>query len=416
MTPAAPSTPPDSTGSPGWKRTYWVVWLANLVTSVGMMSFLVFFPAHLEDLGVEGSAVAIWSGLVFGGAPLMASVMTPIWSALGDRFGRRLMTVRAMLAITVFVGAMAFATAPWQLFALRLCQGFFSGFVAPSITLVSVAAPVHRQGLVAGSLQTALALGSIIGPLIGGFVQPRYGLEAVFVGVSCASLVSATLVWFLAREDARDRQQVARGVAPMEILRGSLKDLEGVWSNPRMRAALQLLFWMLLAVGASNPLMELYVRELGASPGQTSVLTGLVTSAFAATSLVAMPIWGAYGDRVGHATAMRRCALLGVAALVANALASSLAMLFVVRIALAAAMAGASPLPYGLAASEVPVERRGGAMGAVFSARTLAVASSAMVGGALSQLVGIRGLFALGAVLLLLVHRRTAPQGQGATG
>ena len=55
-------------------------------------------------------------------------------------------------------------------------------------------------------------------------------------------------------------------------------------------------------------------------------------------------------------------------------------------------------------------------MGAVFSARTLAVASSAMVGGALSQLVGIRGLFALGAVLLLLVHRRTAPQGQGATG
>jgi DHA1 family multidrug resistance protein-like MFS transporter len=413
---AAPPRPSDPAG---WKRTYWVVWLANLVTSIGMMSFLVFFPAHLEELGVEGDAVAVWSGLVFGGAPLVASIMTPIWSALGDRFGRRLMTVRAMLAITVFVGAMAWATAPWQLFVLRLCQGFFSGFVAPSITLVSVAAPVHRQGFVAGSLQTALALGSIVGPLIGGAVQPVHGLETVFLGVSAASLVSALLVWFLARENAGDRQRVERGVAPLEVLRGSLKDLLEVWGNPRMKEALQLLFWLLLAVGASNPLMELFVRELGVEPGRTEAVTGLVTSAFAATSLVAMPAWGAYGDRVGHATAMRRCALLGVVALALNAVVSGVVMLFAVRIALAAAMAGASPLPYGLAAAEIPVERRGGAMGAVFSARTLAVASSAMVGGALSQVVGIRGLFALGAVLLLLVHLRTGPApgaGRRATG
>jgi MFS family permease len=406
---AAPPEPAGHTGDSAWKRTYWVVWLANLVTSIGMMSFLVFFPAHLESLGVEGESVAVWSGLVFGGAPLVASIMTPIWSALGDRFGRRLMTVRAMLAITVFVGAMAWATEPWQLFLLRLGQGFFSGFVAPSITLVSVVAPVHRQGLVAGSLQTALALGSIIGPLIGGAVQPLYGLETVFLGVSAASLVSALLVWFLARESAAHRQRVARGVAPLEVLRASLKDLAGVWANPRMRAALQLLFWMLLAVGASNPLMELFVRELDLAPGRTAALTGLVTSAFAATSLVMMPLWGAYGDRVGHAVAMRRCALLGVVALALNAVAHGVVMLFAVRIALAAAMAGASPLPYGLAAAEIPVERRGGAMGAVFSARTLAVASSAMLGGALSQVVGIRGLFGLGALVLLVVHLWTAP-------
>jgi len=49
-------------------------------------------------------------------------------------------------------------------------------------------------------------------------------------------------------------------------------------------------------------------------------------------------------------------------------------------------------------------------MGAVFSARTLAIALSAMVGGGLSQLVGIRGLFAIGGLVLVVVLLRTTPR------
>jgi len=93
--------------TPDWKRTHRAVWVANLATAVGMMSFLPFFPSHLERLGVHGDArLALWTGLVFGAAPLSAAVMSPIWGALGDRFGRRLMVIRSMVAITVFVGAM----------------------------------------------------------------------------------------------------------------------------------------------------------------------------------------------------------------------------------------------------------------------------------------------------------------------
>ena len=33
---------------------------------------------------------------------------------------------------------MAFARTPWELLGLRLMQGVFSGFVAPSLTLVSI--------------------------------------------------------------------------------------------------------------------------------------------------------------------------------------------------------------------------------------------------------------------------------------
>ncbi len=64
-------------------------------------------------------------------------------------------------------------------------------------------------------------------------------------------------------------------------------------------------------------------------------------------------------------------------------------------------MAGASPCAYGLAAAELPIDRRGGGMGLVFSARTLAISLSAFSGGLLSQWIGIRGLFLAGAALVL---------------
>jgi len=381
--------------------------VANLVTSIGMMSFLPFFPQHLAKLGVAAEDVPLWTGLIFGAAPLVASLMTPIWSALGDRFGRRLMTVRAMLAITVFVGSMAFATEAWQLFVLRLGQGCFSGFIAPSITLVSVVAPAGRQGFVTGSLQTAMALGTMVGPLLGGAVisaeggEALAGLEAVFVGVAIASAFSAGLVWFLALEDASDRQQVEAGARPLAVLRASLRDLVAVWERPALRDALQLLFWMVLGIGASNPLLLIFVEELGASPERASFLTALLFSVGAGVNLVAMPLWGRLGDRVGHAVALRRCALLVLVTLAMHALTTNVTMLFVVRVLLFGAMAGSSPSTYGLAADEIPVHRRGSAMGAVFSARTLAFSVSAMVGGLVSQWIGIRGLFVAGSLVLL---------------
>ena len=63
-----------------WKRTYWAVWTANFITATGMMSFLPFFPRHIESLGLTDRAeIELWTGLVFGAAPLAAAIMTPVW-------------------------------------------------------------------------------------------------------------------------------------------------------------------------------------------------------------------------------------------------------------------------------------------------------------------------------------------------
>ena len=239
-----------------WRRTYWTVWLSNLVTSIGMMSFLPFFPSLLEEMGVEDEALKrTWAGLIFAGAPLSATLMSPIWGALGDRFGRKLMVCRSMLAITIFVGGMYFVDSPAALFAMRLGQGLFSGFIPPSITLVSVSAPPERQGRVAGDLTTALALGGILGPMLGGWIAAATAEHrTVFLFVAAASLASALLVALFAEED-RSKRQVSEGpVSIGNALRGTATDIAAVFANPTMRGAAGLIFASRSAsdVGASR--------------------------------------------------------------------------------------------------------------------------------------------------------------------
>ncbi|MBM3984293.1 MAG: multidrug efflux MFS transporter, partial [Planctomycetes bacterium] len=177
------------------RRTFQLVWLNNFVTAIGMMGFLPLFPLLLRDLGLrDDAAVKAWSGVLVGAAPLTAAFMGPVWGVVGDRIGRKPMMVRANLAITLFVGLMAFARTPGQLLALRLLQGVFSGFIAPSITLVSVSTPLQRQGHVTGLLATAVVAGSLVGPTLGGLVADHAGFAAVFAGCAALSSLAAALV------------------------------------------------------------------------------------------------------------------------------------------------------------------------------------------------------------------------------
>ena len=377
-----------------WQRTYWVVFVANLVTAIGMMSFLPFFPGILEELGVtDVEERMLWTGVLFGAAPLAASVMGPVWGSLGDRFGRKLMVIRALLAIAVFVGAMGLATHPVELLALRLAQGCFSGFIPPSITLVSVSTPRELQGRVTGSLQAALPAGMIAGPLVGEWLFSRFGTDGLFAFVACAAGTSAFLVALFASEDASLRITVER-FSPVSVLSSTIDDLRKLMANVRIRRAIYLLFAIQFGVGATNPLLQLFVEDIvGGSSDQASQWTAYLFSAFAVAALVASPIWGRVCDRIGHGRALAIAAVATALLLGLQAFVTAFLVLLVLRVLLGLITPGANISSFGLAATETSEENRGGAFGAVFSARTFAVSVGSVAGGAISAAIGVRGLF-----------------------
>ncbi len=386
-----------------WKRTYWVVFVANLITAVGMMSFLPFFPSLLTDIGLsDRDEIARWSGLIFGAAPFSAAIMGPIWGSVGDRFGRKPMVLRALFAITLFVGCMVFARTPGQLLALRIGQGVFSGFVPPSITLVSVGAPKADQGRVTGSLQASLPAGMIAGPLVGALIQSTLGIRWVFVFVALASGLSGLFVLLWAEED-RSLGTTLERFSPTSLLAGTLADLRALLLEPRVRWAVLLLFAVQFGLGASNPLMELHVADVWeGDPERVVGLTAILFSALAVASVISNPLWGRWGDRIGHGSTLLCATFSSGIALGLHALVPGFALLFVLRLLMGVFSPGANVAAFGLAATETPVARRGNAFGAVFSARALAVSLGGILGGWLASQIGIDGLFLVGGGAMLL--------------
>jgi MFS family permease len=320
------------------------------------------------------------------------------------------MVVRSLFGLALFVGAMSFARTPWELLVLRILQGCFSGYMPPSLTLVSVSAPPERTGQVTSWIQTASTVGTILGPLLGVFLLERFDVHAMFTVTGIGAGASGFLVLVLAREDARGRAPAGR-FSVGEVLRSSWGDLRALAANPAVRAAMALYGAVHFALGATQPLTEFLVAATwrGAA-SEIERLTGALFSVLAVTAIVATPVWGWAGDRFGHAVALRCASVSSALALVAHALAPSYAWLFVVRLLFGLASPGASASAFGLAAAATEREVRGSAMGAVFSARCLALAAGSFLGGTLMGFVGIRAAFALAgaAIALALLAGRGA--------
>ncbi len=402
-----------------WRRNFRVVWAANFVTAIGMTTFLPLFPLHLREIGVaDERAVAVWSGALVAAAPLTAAFMGPLWGALGDRIGRKPMLLRANLAITLFVGAMGFATTPWLLLVLRLLQGVFSGFIAPAMTLVSVSAPPQQQGRIAGTLHTSVLAGNILGPALGGFIGDHFGHRLTFFLCAALSVAAFAAIAVGVTEVAAPRVRedgLDPAPAGARAVRRGATALQELWRDARAFLAAGPLRTMVLGVLAVrggavlvDPVLAMFIGTLrGGGDEHLGTTTGLAFGATAAATLLVTPLWGRLGDERGHSRLLGRCGIGAALCLLPQAFVGHVAQLGALRFASGIFLAGVLPSAFGLAATLSPIERRGAANGFMFSAIGLANAIGPLLGGVLASLLerfgsSVRPLFVVSSLLVLL--------------
>ena len=225
-------------------------------------------------------------------------------------------------------------------------------------------------------------------------------------GMVCIASASAgLLVAFFARETTgTGLRTTLASWSPTSVLAGAWSDLRGLFANRRVRAGLGVLFCVQFGLGATNPLMEIYVGDLwSGDPARVPQLTALLFTSLAAAGLVATPLWGRVGDRIGHARALTHAGVATAAIFLGHALVPLYAGLCVARIALGLTSTGPNTAAFGIAATETRAEHRGSAFGAVFSARAFAVSFGAMSGGTLATWIGIEGLFLFVGASVLVV-------------
>ncbi len=376
----------------GWMRTLAVLWLAELIALMGMSLVIPFLPLYLRELNVPEGQVKLWAGWVGGANFLMAAIAAPLWGVVADRFGRKPMAVRALFGLAVAVGLMGFVQNVYQLFALRMLQGAFGGFVAAAIALAGVTVPRERLGASLGFLQTAVVGGNLIGPLLGGEMSHWFGYRDTFRITGGALVVAALLVIFLVREQH----------SPPDKANG------GVVAGVRELLAIPTLRWIVVCVLLAqsglmlvNPQVSLFVRDLIGDSEHLNRLVGLVIAAPALTSVLAATLWGREGDLRGHAKVLS-AALAGAAAVALPVTwAGAYWQVFLARLGTGVFTSAMNPSTHSAVAHVVREDRTASAFSLVSSAQMLGACIGPFMSGPLAQAMGVRALFPITAVLLI---------------
>lgn len=157
-----------------------------------------------------GRNLDLWTAAAGSVSGLSMGIASPIWGILGDRFGRKPMLLRSMVGGAITVGVIYFVQTPEQLVILRFLQGATSGTVAAATALVAVESPRNRVGWALGVVTSAVALGSAVGPVIGGLAAALVGLRLVFLGGGILLLLSTIPVFLVVRESPLRRRDPKR--------------------------------------------------------------------------------------------------------------------------------------------------------------------------------------------------------------
>jgi len=402
---AAPAPVADEARGHGrepWRRNLYLLWAILFAAFIGLSLILPFVPLYVRTLGVSDPAeVMRWSGLLLSGPFMVSFLVTPMWGALGDRYGQKLMVVRALLGSAVAYVGMALAMTVTGLFGWRLALGAVSGFLAAGMALVSVTAPDDERGYALGLLQSVIPAAGLIGPVFGGVLADLIGYRAIFFLVAVVCLVGGVLAAVFLSEP-RATIHVGQRVSVRQ-------NLLTAWRHRGLRRALLAIVASQTLTTTLQPVFVLLVEELGVEARLLSTSTGALFAATGLTALVAGPWWGRRGDRVGYRRAAR-VALIGAAVtLVAQGLTADVWQLAGLRFLYGGFVAGILPALFGFVTAVSPPEHRGGVMGLCSSATMLGNLLGPLAGGYVAAQSGVRSVFVVSAALLLAVTLVTRP-------
>src|SRR6201994_4402529 len=203
---------PDIADDAGpWQRNLWVCVFGSFTTIVAMTLLLPFLPLYVEELGVsDHAAIVQWSGIAFGATFFTAALTAPLWGKLADRYGRKLMLIRASLGMAVAMSLIGMAHNVWQLVGLRLLAGLLGGYASGSTVLIAAQTPKAYSGWALGVLSAGIMAGNLVGPLVGGALPPLIGIRSPFLRAGAIIFVTFLGTTFFIREEKRSAEARAR--------------------------------------------------------------------------------------------------------------------------------------------------------------------------------------------------------------
>ncbi len=260
-----------------WRKNLYILCVTNFFANIAFNMIVPFIPELLRNIGVSQNLSSI-SGVLTSVTYITYAIMLPVWGSLADRKGKRPLLLRSALGIGISYFLMANSTTVAGLMGARALNGALSGYTAASIILVSSNTPSYHVGYALGTLNTAVAVGSILGPMVGGSLIELIGVTKAITGAGVLMILVGAATFFFTTEKLTS--------APPKT--SILQDMKYALKDPGILVPIICLSALNLGNYMLQPVLPLFISGLRTEKAQ--LMVGIVFSISAVSLALGSPI------------------------------------------------------------------------------------------------------------------------------
>lgn len=222
-----------------------LVGLSLATWGVGEGMFIFFAPLYMEEMGANPAEIGVILGAI--GVVMMAAHLPAGY--LADRIGRRPMLIAAWCTGTLATGLMALAPSLGWFVAGNALYGATAFVSSPLSSYITAARSRWSVGRALTLVSAMYNVGATVGPLLGGWIGDRFGLQNNFRVAALIFVVSTLLILLI-----RPQPVEATGNLSPRTRLGSLL-------TSSFRSYLVVIFLGMFSMYLAQPLSQNFLRN-----------------------------------------------------------------------------------------------------------------------------------------------------------
>ena len=395
----------DWVGTEQWRRNNLAAATAHFLLTAGFTFTIPFLPLYIQEISdATEEQASFWAGLATGLGFLASFFAGPFWGALGDRFGRKALLMRAAFGASLGTLLFAFVTNIPELVVLRFFFGLMAGSGVASMALVAAYTPTEKLPQALGTQQAASLTGSAIGPAFGGTLVATVGFQWAFILTSLVMFAGSVSVLLLAKEDmaalreTRQRRQSS-----------GLREIVSLLRSPAVLTTLGLIFLLGISRPITQPVLPGFIKSL---MGDGSSVTFAVSAIFAGIAIAGAISALAAGRLIARHGVLAVALVASLAAAVLafpQAAAQHVGFLAAFVILQALTYGGIQTSTATLLTRSVPPHAISSGFGLFQSVQSLSNGAGPFLGGAIAVSLGFRPVFVVAGVIFLIAAAASYP-------
>lgn len=160
------------------------------------LSSMPLMPLFVGELHGQTEGLALFAGMVGSITGFSNMIASPLLGKLSDRIGSEWILGVCLVGAAILFIPQAFVHNVWQLFAVRFGLGIFMGGLLPTVnTLIGKYSPIGMEGRSYSFNTSALSLGNMMGPVIGGAASGFLDIREIFLIAAVLLIINSIWVY-----------------------------------------------------------------------------------------------------------------------------------------------------------------------------------------------------------------------------